>query len=224
MQRIEVKKSISTKIKSCYWRARFMVRPAIKRGTDIGGGVLIALMISPLLVLVAALIKLESKGPVLFKQQRVGLNGSLFEMWKFRSMVVDADCLKHALAGKNEMQNGVLFKMKRDPRVTRVGSVIRKLSIDELPQLFNVIRGEMSLVGPRPPLANEVAQYKRSDRQRLSVVPGLTCLWQVSGRSDIPFDQQVALDVEYIETQSIWLDISLLIKTIPAVITARGAY
>ncbi len=224
MKRYQINETKFTRLKSFYWRIKFSIRPITKRLLDVTGALVGVLCLSPVLLIVALLIKLESKGPVFFKQQRVGLEGRHFIMWKFRSMAVAADDNKHLLAEKNEMQNGVLFKMKRDPRVTRVGRIIRKLSIDELPQLYNIIRGDMSLVGPRPPLANEVAQYKRSDHRRLAVVPGLTCFWQVCGRSDIPFDKQVALDVQYIEAQSLWLDITLLIKTIPAVLLAKGAY
>lgn len=224
MRQYQIKETWFVQLKSAYWRMKFSVRPVTKRLLDVTGALLMALSLSPMLFIVALLIKLESKGPVFFKQQRVGLDGSHFTMWKFRSMVAAADDNKHLLAKMNEMQNGVLFKMKQDPRVTKIGRTIRKLSIDELPQLYNVIRGDMSLVGPRPPLANEVAQYTRSDHRRLAAVPGLTCFWQVCGRSDIPFEKQVELDVKYIEAQSLWLDIALLIKTIPAVLLAKGAY
>lgn len=224
MKQYQIKGSAWANLKSFYWRVKFSVRPFSKRCVDVAGALLIALFLSPVLIVVALLIRLESKGPIFFKQQRVGRCGAHFTMWKFRSMVMQAEVQKQELLKQNEMQNGVLFKLKRDPRVTKVGRVIRKLSIDELPQLLNVIRGDMSLVGPRPPLANEVAQYKRSDHRRLAVLPGLTCFWQVCGRSDIPFDQQVELDVKYIEAQSFWLDITLLIKTVPAVLLARGAY
>ena len=145
-------------------------------------------------------------------------------MLKFRSMSNNAESLRSQLECGNEMNNGVLFKIKKDPRITRVGAIIRKTSIDELPQLINVLRGDMSLVGPRPPLPSEVSLYSNSERVRLSVMPGITCLWQIAGRSDIPFEQQVKLDVDYIERQSLSLDLIILIKTIPAVITARGAY
>jgi lipopolysaccharide/colanic/teichoic acid biosynthesis glycosyltransferase len=145
-------------------------------------------------------------------------------MVKFRSMVLNADDLKAALLAQNESGGGVLFKMKRDPRITRVGRVIRKLSIDELPQLFNVIRGEMSLVGPRPALPQEVQRYAQTDRVRLEVKPGITCLWQIGGRSDIDFHGQVRLDVEYIRAQSVWLDLGILLKTVPVVLLGRGAY
>lgn len=206
------------------WKLRFSVFPLTKRLLDIliAGFALLAL--SPVLILVSFLIKLDTKGSVLFKQERVGLQGMPFAMWKFRSMSNDAEHKRAELNSSNEMQQGVIFKMKSDPRITRVGGVIRKTSIDELPQLFNVLRGEMALVGPRPPLPSEVAQYTRNDRSRLSVLPGITCIWQVSGRSDIPFEQQVLLDVRYIEQQSIRMDLSVLIKTIPAVLLARGAY
>jgi lipopolysaccharide/colanic/teichoic acid biosynthesis glycosyltransferase len=145
-------------------------------------------------------------------------------MYKFRSMYVDAEARTAALLARNEMGGGVIFKMKQDPRITRVGKYIRRASIDELPQLWNVLRGEMSLVGPRPPVPGEVSQYSLSDRRRLEVRPGITCIWQVSGRSEIPFAQQVELDAAYIESQSIWMDLKLLAKTIPAVLLGRGAY
>jgi lipopolysaccharide/colanic/teichoic acid biosynthesis glycosyltransferase len=145
-------------------------------------------------------------------------------MWKFRSMVVNADQLKAQLARQNEMQGGVTFKMKNDPRVTRVGRFIRKYSIDELPQFWNVLRGDMSLVGPRPPVPKEVALYSPEDRQRLLAQPGLTCLWQVGGRSTIDFAGQVRLDVAYIQSSSVWLDLKLLVQTVPAVLFGKGAF
>ena len=212
------------RLKSRLGKLRFSANRGLKRSCDIVFAVLGIVLLSPLLVLVSILIKLDSNGSLFFKQQRVGLDGVLFSMWKFRSMVNDAEAIRTDLEVQNEMQNGVLFKMKKDPRITRVGRFIRKASIDEMPQLFNVIRGDMSLVGPRPPLPNEVDEYDRFDHARLRVLPGITCLWQVQGRSDIPFEQQVKLDVEYIETQSIFLDLMLLLKTIPAVLMARGAY
>jgi lipopolysaccharide/colanic/teichoic acid biosynthesis glycosyltransferase len=163
-------------------------------------------------------------GPILFKQTRVGRWGRLFTMWKFRSMYIDAEARKAELMAQNEMAGGVIFKMKDDPRVTKVGKFIRKTSIDELPQLWNVMTGEMSLVGPRPPVPPEVDQYSLSDRRRLEVIPGITCIWQVSGRSEIPFDQQVELDVQYIESQSFWTDIKILLKTVPALLFGTGAW
>ena len=196
----------------------------LKRLIDVAGSAVLLVMLAPVFAGVALAIRLDSPGPIFFRQIRVGRWGTLFPMWKFRSMYIDAEERKLALLKENEMAGGVLFKMKADPRITRVGKFIRKASIDELPQLWNVFCGDMSLVGPRPPLPAEVNQYSLNDRRRLDVVPGITCIWQVSGRSDIPFDQQVQLDVEYIESHSIWLDIKLLLMTVPAVILGRGAY
>ena len=195
-----------------------------KQVLDLVLGAAALLALSPLLVVVAAAIKLESRGPVFFTQTRVGRWGRLFAIWKFRSMYVDAEARKAALAATNEMAGGVTFKMRDDPRITRVGRLIRRGSIDELPQLWNVLRGDMSLVGPRPPLPSEVAEYALSDRRRLEVKPGITCLWQVSGRSEIPFDRQVELDVEYIESHTLRQDLSILLRTIPAVLLGKGAY
>ena len=161
---------------------------------------------------------------MIFRQQRVGRDGRPFTMFKFRSMFVDAEARKAALLASNEMQGGVIFKMKRDPRVTRTGRFIRRTSIDELPQLFNVLIGDMSLVGPRPPLPSEVAQYTLKDRGRLGAAPGITCIWQVSGRSEIPFPQQVEMDLDYIHRQSLTEDVRLLLKTVPALVRGRGAY
>lgn len=197
---------------------------AIKRTIDIIGGLVLLVALMPVFLAVAVAVRLDSPGPILFPQIRVGRWGRPFRMMKFRSMYVDAEARKAALMAKNEMAGGVIFKMKHDPRITRVGRIIRKASIDELPQLWNVVNGDMSLVGPRPPVPNEVARYTPEDRRRLEGVPGITCLWQVSGRSDIPFPEQVRLDVRYLESQSVWLDITLLIKTIPAVLLGRGAY
>jgi lipopolysaccharide/colanic/teichoic acid biosynthesis glycosyltransferase len=172
---------------------------------------------------VALAIKLEDRGPVFFKQRRIGRNGRPFNMYKFRSMVVNAEALRAALLDQSE-RDSVCFKMKRDPRVTRVGSFLRRWSLDELPQLINVVRGEMSLVGPRPALPVEVAQYDDRSFMRLGGAPGLTCTWQVSGRAEIPFEQQVEMDIAYLEKRGLMADLSLLLRTIPAVVTARGAY
>jgi exopolysaccharide biosynthesis polyprenyl glycosylphosphotransferase len=196
---------------------------ALKRLIDIVASLVGLVLLSPLLAVTAAAIKLESSGPVFYSQQRVGKWGRLFAMYKFRSMVVDADRMKDLLLNQDE-SGGVTFKMKRDPRITRVGSIIRKLSIDELPQLYNVLKGDMSLVGPRPPVPREVEQYRLSDRRRLEVIPGITCIWQISGRSDIEFTGQVALDVQYIQSQTLWGDILILLKTVPAVLSGKGAY
>ena len=197
---------------------------AIKRLLDVAGAIFLMIVLAPFLVLVAILIVVGDPGPVFFRQQRVGRLGRLFGMWKFRSMYIDAEARKVALMAQNEMAGGVTFKMKDDPRVTKVGRFIRRASIDELPQLWNVLVGDMSLVGPRPPVPKEVAEYTLADRRRLEVTPGITCIWQVSGRSSIPFPQQVELDVAYIESQSFWLDVLLLLRTIPAVLFGKGAY
>jgi len=196
----------------------------IKRTIDIVGAAAALVLLSPVFAFVAAAIKLTDGGQVLYVQTRVGQWGREFPFPKFRSMVLNADQLKDRLLQQNQHGGGITFKMKRDPRVTWIGRVIRKLSLDELPQLWCVLKGDMSLVGPRPPVPREVALYTLSDRRRLDVIPGLTCIWQVSGRADIPFPQQVALDVTYIESQSIWVDVQLLLKTIPAVLLGKGAY
>ena len=196
----------------------------LKRLIDIVASIILLIVLMPLFIIIMVLIYHSSPGPVFYKQTRVGRWGSLFTMWKFRSMYCDADARLKEMMAQNEMQGGVIFKMKNDPRIIPIGRFIRKASIDELPQLWNVLKGDMSLVGPRPALPSEVNQYSLQDRQRLEVIPGITCIWQVSGRSDIPFPQQVQLDVQYIQSQSLWLDIKLLFKTIPAVLLSRGAY
>jgi exopolysaccharide biosynthesis WecB/TagA/CpsF family protein len=195
-----------------------------KRALDAGlaGTLLVAL--APLLGTVAVLIRLESPGPALFRQTRVGLHGKPFSMLKFRSMYADAEQRRRALEADNEMAGGVLFKMKRDPRITRLGRLIRRTSIDELPQLWNVLRGDMALVGPRPALPSEVDVYRVTERRRLDAKPGITCLWQVSGRSELAFNEQVRLDVDYIHAQSLRTDLQIMLRTLPAVISGRGAY
>ncbi len=210
-------------IKKNAWMVVLEGSRALKRLIDIVGSALGLVALSPVFGMTALLIKLEDGGPIFFSQQRVGKWGKRFQMYKFRSMIVNADKVKSELMDQNEA-GGVIFKMKRDPRITRVGRVIRKLSIDELPQLYNVLKGDMSLVGPRPSLPKEVAEYTLSDRRRLEAIPGLTCLWQVSGRSDINFEGQVRLDVQYLESQTFLGDIILLLKTIPAVLLGKGAY
>lgn len=196
----------------------------LKRAVDVVISVIVLILISPLLLGVVLLIYLDSPGPILFRQQRVGKQGRLFTFWKFRSMVVDAEQHRLALMTNNEMPSGVLFKLKQDPRVTRVGKWIRRFSIDELPQFWNVLKGDMSLVGPRPALPEEVAQYTPYQYQRLAVTPGITCLWQISGRSNLGFLQQVELDLQYIVIQSFWYDLLILLRTIPAVLKGWGAY
>jgi len=193
-----------------------------KRAFDMGVAGLVLLFTAPVFLAVAAAIRLDSRGPVFFRQRRVGLNGRDFTMMKFRSMHAGAEQGLEGLRASNEM-SGPAFKMKNDPRVTRFGRFLRKTSLDELPQFINVLRGEMSVVGPRPPIRAEVQQYQRWQRRRLSVRPGIPCTWQVSGRNDIDFDRWMKLDLEYIDRWSLWSDLSICLRTIPAVLTARGA-
>jgi exopolysaccharide biosynthesis polyprenyl glycosylphosphotransferase len=194
-----------------------------KRATDLLLVSLGLLLISPILLMIAAAVKLDSPGSVFYRQQRVGKDGRLFSMFKFRSMCQDADRRLETLQTQNEA-TGPLFKMRNDPRVTPVGAVLRRWSLDELPQLLNVLRGEMSLVGPRPPLPKEVEEYEEWQLGRLRAVPGLTGLWQVSGRSEVPFHDMVRLDLHYIRNWSLALDFEILLRTIPAVLSNRGAY
>ncbi len=197
----------------------------IKRIMDILGGLVGIILSSPIMLVTAIAIKIDSPGPVLFKQTRVGKNGRHFKMYKFRSMCIDADAKKKELMAQNEVKGGAMFKMKDDPRITRVGKFIRKTSIDELPQFFNILGGTMSLVGTRPPTLDEVEMYDASQWRRISIKPGLTGMWQVSGRSDITdFDEVVKLDTEYIDNWSIYLDISILVKTVLSVFKKDGAY
>ncbi len=206
------------------WRTVVGMAELTKRGMDILLSGLLLIMLAPLFAALALLIYLESPGPVFFAQNRVGRWGKLFRMYKFRSMVVNAEKLLEKLKEQNESAAGVIFKMKKDPRITRVGAFIRRTSLDELPQFWNVFKGDMSLVGPRPAIPGEVAEYTLDDRRRLDALPGITCIWQVSGRSNIDFKGQVRLDTRYIESRSFWFDIVLLLKTIPAVLFGKGAY
>ena len=183
-----------------------------KRATDILLSLVGLILLSPILIITAIAIKIDSKGPVFFKQMRVGKNGVQFPMYKFRSMVVNAEELKKELEEQNEM-SGPMFKIKSDPRITKVGKFIRKTSIDELPQLVNVIKGDMSLVGPRPSLPKEVEQFEPWMMERLEVLPGITCFWQVSGRNNIPFKEWMELDVKYVRERNYLLDIKLIFKT-----------
>jgi exopolysaccharide biosynthesis polyprenyl glycosylphosphotransferase len=198
------------------------VQIVLKRLIDILASSCALVVLAPLLVATAIGIKLTSRGPVLFRQQRVGLHGRTFDMLKFRSMVQNAEELKARLAAMNE-QAGPVFKMTNDPRITGIGRFIRKYSIDELPQLINVLRGDMSIVGPRPPIPTEVAKYEAWQRRRLSVRPGLTCVWQVSGRNSIGFEEWMLLDMRYIDHWSLAQDFQLILKTLPVVLTGRGA-
>ncbi len=197
----------------------------LKRTLDILAGIVGIIVTSPIMLLTAIAIKLDSPGPVLFKQTRVGQNGRHFKIYKFRSMYTDAEERKKELMAQNELQGGVMFKMKEDPRVTKVGKFIRKTSIDELPQFFNVVQGTMSLVGTRPPTLDEVEKYESRQWRRISIKPGLTGMWQVSGRSNIKdFDEIVELDTEYIDNWSLWLDIKIVFKTVLVVLRHNDAY
>ncbi len=203
----------------------------VKRALDIVGSTLALLLLAPAFLVIAVLVKLDG-GPVFFPQTRIGLNGRSFRMLKFRSMCVDAEARLGELLARNEKASGVTFKMKDDPRITRVGRLLRKSSLDELPQFWNVLRGDMSMVGPRPPVPREVALYSQADRRRLLVKPGITGLWQVGerrgglfeigDRNAIDFPEQVDLDVRYIESQSIRKDLWLLAKTVPAILFGKG--
>ena len=194
-----------------------------KRTLDILGSIIGIVLLSPVLLIVAILIKLESKGKVLFSQKRVGLKGKEFKIYKFRSMIENAEDLRKNLEEKNEM-SGPMFKMKNDPRITKVGRFIRRTSIDELPQLINVLKGDMSLVGPRPSLPKEVMNFEPWMLKRLEVKPGLTCYWQVSGRNNIGFYEWMKLDIKYVEEMSIWIDIKLIFKTILVLFGDKNAY
>lgn len=205
---------------------RWLVKGTLwaKRLFDFVLSAVLLVLSGPLFLMIALLIKLEDGGPVFFVQTRVGKDGRLFRMWKFRSMYVNAEQRLRDLLGGNQHSDGVTFKMKNDPRITRVGRLLRRSSMDELPQVVNVLIGHMSLVGPRPPVPREVTLYSPAERRRLAVTPGITCLWQIGGRAEIDFSGQVQLDVQYIESQSFWGDVKILLKTIPAVMSGRGAY
>jgi exopolysaccharide biosynthesis polyprenyl glycosylphosphotransferase len=205
------------------WVIRSKIVRSLKRALDVTVASIVIVCTSPIMIVTAIVIRLNSPGPILFRQIRVGKDGEHFPCYKFRSMYIDAEQRLKDLMAKNEA-DGPVFKMKNDPRITSVGRVIRKLSIDELPQLFNVLKGEMSLVGPRPALPSEVAKYTYEQIGRLHAIPGITGLQQVSGRSDIDFKRWVELDLQYISEQSLWNDIGILLKTIPAVIFSKGAY
>ena len=211
-----------------HWRCfllRCLIRSGdiVKRALDIVGSAAFLVVFGPLYLLLALLVKLEDRGPVFFSQIRVGRLGEEFKMYKFRSMRLNAEAELAKLLAQNQHLEGVTFKMKNDPRITRVGKWLRRFSLDELPQFFNVLKGDMSLVGPRPPTPREVSLYSLADRRRLAVKPGITCFWQVSGRSNIDFSGQVKLDVQYIEKASFWVDVKVLLQTVPAVVAGRGA-
>lgn len=201
----------------------FSFYEVIKRVIDVVCSFVGVLVLSPLFIVIAIIIKFTSKGPVFFSQKRVGRDGKEFKMYKFRSMVVNAEELKEKLAAQNEM-SGPMFKMKDDPRVTKVGKFIRKTSIDELPQLLNVLKGDMSLVGPRPSLPKEVAQFEDWMYRRLEVKPGLTCYWQVSGRNNIDFEDWMKLDIRYVKERNLWIDIKLIFKTVGVLFGDKNAH
>lgn len=194
-----------------------------KRAFDLVVGTLMLILLIPILPLIAVMIKLDTRGPVFFKQDRVGEGGKLFNFYKFRSMIHEADGSKASLIELNE-QDGPVFKIRSDPRITSVGRFLRRSSLDEIPQIFNVLKGDMSVVGPRPPLPSEVVNYQPWHMGRLAVRPGITCLWQISGRSQIGFNEWMRLDMEYLKTRSFRTDLLIFLKTIPAVIARKGAY
>ncbi len=195
----------------------------VRRALDIVVSAGALLVLAPVLATIATLIWAEDRGPILFYQQRVGQQGRCFSFYKFRSMVPNAEALKDSLQAHNEA-DGPIFKIKRDPRVTRIGKTLRRFSLDELPQLWNVLRGDMSLVGPRPHLPRELASCPNYPLERLAVPPGLICLREVTGRSQLSFDQWIALDLEYVKNRSLWLDLSILLRALPAILRGEGAY
>ena len=196
---------------------------AVKRLFDVVASACGLILLSPLFLLLIILIKSEDGGPAFYSQERIGKNEKPFKMWKFRSMIVDADKMLDKLEDQNEI-DGAMFKIKDDPRVTKIGHVIRKYSLDELPQLWNVLIGDMSLVGPRPPLPSEVEEYTDYDKQRLTVMPGCTGLWQVTKRNEADFDEMVWLDIVYINHSGLWEDLKLIIKTVLVMVHPNGAY
>ena len=204
------------------FREQLLMQLLVKRLIDASVSLAVLIILMPMMVIVAIIIKLTSPGPIFFSQNRVGMNQRQFRLYKFRSMVADAEARKLELQHLNE-RDGPAFKIENDPRTTAIGRFIRKLSIDELPQLLNVLSGEMSLVGPRPPLPEEVKRYEWLFRKRLSVKPGITCIWQISGRNSVSFEDWMEMDHEYIENWSLWLDLKILLKTVPAVLFGRGA-
>jgi exopolysaccharide biosynthesis polyprenyl glycosylphosphotransferase len=212
-----------SRFKLVSWVIRSKFQAHVKRAFDLLIAFVSLPLFSPLMLITAIAIKLDSPGPVIFRQERVGKWGRPFACYKFRSMYVDAEARKQELLAQNEADE-IVFKIRKDPRVTRVGRIIRKLSFDELPQIFNVIKGDMSIVGPRPPIPYEVARYEYDIFYRLDALPGITGLQQVSGRSDVTFKRWIELDLQYIQEQSLWTDIKIMLKTIPAVISGKGAY
>jgi len=217
--------SLSVRTYCCaqLWLWALSVGDFIKRLFDMIVSAFFLAALSPLFALIMLAIRMEDGKPVIFEQIRVGRHGKHFKMYKFRSMRPDAEQQLEKLLARNHHKEGVTFKIKDDPRLTRVGKWLRKFSFDELPQFYNVFRGDMSLVGPRPPVPREVAKYTLADRRRLAIKPGITCFWQIGGRAEIDFSGQVELDVRYIEQQSLFIDIKILAKTVPAVLSGKGA-
>ena len=203
---------------------RVQFYPKIKRLLDIIISALLLILLMPIFLITSICIKCTDFGPILYWQKRIGYKGKLFNFPKFRSMIMNADSKKQAIAHKSHHQSSITFKMKNDPRVTWIGKYIRKLSIDEFPQFYSVLIGDMTLIGPRPCLPKEAAKYTLTERQRLESQPGLSCIWQISGRADIPFDQQFLMDIDYINNRSLSLDFKILVLTIPAVVFGKGAY
>lgn len=212
------------RMKVSLWRLSLRFSMLLKRGVDIVGSACALLVFFPVLAAVAVLIKLEDGGPIFFRQNRVGKDGRLFRMFKIRSMHLDAEARKAKLAKHNQHQRSTTFKMRNDPRITRIGRWIRQYSVDEIPQFWNVLKGDMTLVGPRPAVPNEVVEYSATELRRLVVKPGITGLWQIGGRGDIDFEGQVRLDLKYIRTEGFWANLRILFLTIPAVLLGRGAY
>lgn len=214
---------VRTQCSTQMWLWTVAVGAVIKRAFDVVASAFFLMVLSPLFGLIALSIRLEDGKPVIFEQIRVGQHGRHFKMFKFRSMRPDAEKQLEKLLAQNHHKEGITFKIKDDPRLTRVGKWLRKFSFDELPQFYNVFKGDMSLVGPRPPVPREVAMYSLADRRRLAVKPGITCFWQIGGRAEIDFSGQVELDVQYIVAQSLFTDIKILAMTVPAVLSGKGA-
>jgi len=217
----------STKLKKGYKFTTYSKAPhgylflKIKDIFDLIFSIIILIFITPFLLIIALLIKLEDNGPVLFKQERIGLNGRRFVFFKFRSMIVNAEAIQEQLMDKNEV-DGPVFKIENDPRITKIGKFLRKTSLDELPQFYNVLKGDMSVVGPRPPLLREVQQYDRSQLRRLSMKPGITCIWQVAGRNTVSFEEWMSMDLKYIDNWSLWLDFKIALATVVVIFKANG--
>ena len=219
-----ITQNVRLRAKRIAWKTVLGITIGLKRILDIFISACALIVFSPICAAAAILIKLEDGGPILFKQARIGYRGTTFQIWKFRSMVINAEEIGRKLVEQKHLKTTTDLKRSGDPRITKIGTFIRKHSIDELPQFWNVFRGDMSIAGPRPALPEEVKGYNNEQRLRLLAKPGLTCFWQVGGRSDVNFSNQVRLDVEYIQSESVWLDLKLLFLTIPAVLLGKGAY